>query len=59
MPNYDYKCKKCNKTITVTKLMSEVSRDEKCPECNEIMQRIFTPVGNKWNCSGAYDGKLK
>lgn len=59
MPSYDYKCKKCNKVVTIDKSMAEASREEVCPDCNETMQRIFTPVGNKWRCSGAYDGKLK
>lgn len=54
MANYDYKCNKCKKVTTITKSMSESSREEYCEECGEKLQRIFAPVHNKWNCSGSY-----
>lgn len=54
MANYDYKCKKCDRVETITKPMSESSREEHCEKCGEKMQRIFAPVHNKWNCSGSY-----
>lgn len=54
MAFYDYKCNKCNKTETIDKPMKESSRKEYCKECGEELQRIFTPVHNKWNCSGSF-----
>lgn len=58
MPSYDYKCK-CGHRQTIDKSMSEASREEFCEKCKEEMQRVFTPVASKWECGGAYDGRLK
>jgi len=44
---YDYKCNTCNKKTTVTKPMTESSRDEKCNTCNEVMQRVYKVGGIK------------
>ena len=38
---YEYYCEKCVKTTTVSKPMSESSRDEYCDECKKKIRRIF------------------
>jgi putative FmdB family regulatory protein len=54
MAHYDYKCNKCNTTVTITKPMKDASNKEYCIECNEELQRVFTANHNKWNCSGSF-----
>jgi len=38
---YLYECKKCNKTITINKPMSESSKEEHCDTCDSVIERIF------------------
>lgn len=54
MAIYNYKCNNCCYIGSITKPMKEAKREEKCPLCNEIMQRVFDATANQWKCSGAY-----
>jgi len=49
---YLYKCvnqhKECNnKTTEINKPMSESSKEEVCPHCGHIMDRVYTSPGIK------------
>jgi putative FmdB family regulatory protein len=51
MPAYDFKCKKCSRTIEVTR----GARDDSpvpCPECGEPMKLVFHAVGVHFKGSG-------
>ena len=39
---YPYKCPKCENKETVTKMMAESSREEKCSKCDTVMKRVWT-----------------
>lgn len=54
MPKYNYKCTECNVISTIEKGMKESTRIEHCDRCNTVLERVFYPTRNKWNCSGAY-----
>lgn len=52
MAFYSYKCKneKCEdfeKEVTVSKSMSESSREEHCEKCKEVLSRIFALSGHQ------------
>ena len=39
---YLYKCKTCEVEVIVNKPMKDVSRDEKCSVCNNILTRQYS-----------------
>jgi putative FmdB family regulatory protein len=41
MPNYEYKCLKCDASITVTQDINTEKKIPKCLACNKLMVRIF------------------
>lgn len=57
MAKYDYKCKKCNKEIEITKPMKDATKEEFCSECGEKLERIITGARSVWKCSGSYSSK--
>ncbi len=44
MPTYDYRCNKCESVEEYIHLMSE-NPEIKCSECEEVMERMFSPNG--------------
>lgn len=42
MPLYDYCCEKCDANHEVIKPMSEHKRQEPCPACGNVMQRLYS-----------------
>ena len=50
MPDYEYRCTKCEKTFTVRETFEQHDRHRKvrCPECNGVeVERVLTPVMGK------------
>jgi len=49
MPTYDYVCKKCRKTVTVTITLHEYEkRKAKCPHCGSVsLKQQITPFMTK------------
>ena len=48
MPIYDYVCDYCEKSFEIKKSMIESSRVESCPECHNVLRRIFNPINFTW-----------
>lgn len=42
---YQYKCHKCNVVNDVVKSIKDSERKEKCPDCKNIMKRVYTAYG--------------
>jgi putative FmdB family regulatory protein len=53
VPTYEFQCKACVQTLTITATMSEL-RTPKCQDCNTWMHRIFTIQGVNFKGSGFY-----
>lgn len=49
MPLYDFKCNTCNEVIEVNENVQIA-----CNTCGETMQRVWSPVGIKFNAPGFY-----
>jgi putative FmdB family regulatory protein len=41
MPNYQFKCLKCEATLTVTQNINKEAKTPKCLACNKLMTRVF------------------
>lgn len=54
MPIYEYKCKKCNKTVTINKALSDLDKEETCSACNSVLNRVYSSIGVTFNGSGFY-----
>ena len=44
MPTYQYDCLKCDKEYETFKSIKEYKRDDPCPTCGNIGQRLIKPV---------------
>lgn len=53
MPVYEFQCKACNETLSVTASMSEL-KTPKCEHCNTWMHRVFAIQGVRFKGSGFY-----
>lgn len=42
MPNYDYTCLECDKTITRTNVKIDHRDDQVCESCGQILKRSWT-----------------
>jgi putative FmdB family regulatory protein len=49
MPLFDFKCNTCNEVVEVSENVQTP-----CGTCGETMQRVWSPVGVKFNGSGFY-----
>ena len=53
--NYNFYCKKCNKNHEIDIPMNEYSKvknDQKCPDCNEKLERVIEWEGVASNIGG-------
>lgn len=53
MAVYEYRCSRCGHEEEIQKPMTEWDREEKCPECENVMDRIigktsFALKGQGW-----------
>jgi putative FmdB family regulatory protein len=53
MPNYEFTCLVCDKTITLTLKLTE-SQSITCPECGEMMRRSYNFGAITFKGSGFY-----
>jgi len=58
MPNYDYRCTACDTLFEVSRPMRS-SEPEKCPSCDSLAKRVFTPVGVAFKGSGFHNTDYK
>jgi putative FmdB family regulatory protein len=54
MAAYDYKCKGCNHSVTITRSISEQEIIPKCLSCNIDLSRVYSSVGVTFNGGGFY-----
>lgn len=54
MALYEYKCKDCEKTITVSRSISEPENPTFCVTCKIPLSRVYSSVGVTFNGSGFY-----
>ena len=54
MANYDYKCKQCNQTITISRGVNDTKTDYKCETCNSDLIRVYSNIGVTFTGSGFY-----
>ena len=54
MAIYDYACGVCDKSVQVTRSITDPEGSYECSDCNEPMRRLYTPVGVTFNGSGFY-----
>lgn len=55
---YTFECKKCEKVHELDIKMSEYKAEQECPECKELMERVFGATNSVWKCGGIF-GKSK
>jgi putative FmdB family regulatory protein len=53
MPNYEFTCLVCDKTLTFTLKLTE-SQHITCPECGELMKRSYNFGAVTFKGSGFY-----
>jgi|APGre2960657404_1045060.scaffolds.fasta_scaffold975845_1 putative FmdB family regulatory protein len=53
MPTYEFKCKGCQQTVSVTSSMSEL-KTPKCLQCLTFMHRVFSVNGVTFKGRGFY-----
>lgn len=53
MPSYDFACKTCNQSVTVTATMSEL-KTPKCLKCDSDMVRNYNFQSIRFKGSGFY-----
>jgi putative FmdB family regulatory protein len=52
MPQYDYDCADCHKTVTITASIAEMEAGLVCPVCGgRNIDRIFTPISSLGGCA--------
>lgn len=55
MPLYDYKCKQCDKVITLTLKLDDPKPDGlQCDTCHIDLTRVYSSIGVTFNGSGFY-----
>ena len=55
MPTYDYGCHECGHHAEIFKSISESESEEKCPECESVMDKLISK-GTSFQISGyCYD----
>jgi putative FmdB family regulatory protein len=54
MALYEYKCKECESTVTVSRSISEPEVAVFCVSCKSPLSRVYSSVGVTFNGSGFY-----
>jgi len=54
VPSYDYKCKNCNITKSITRSFEEKEIDYVCNTCGSSLVRVYSLGAIKFNGSGFY-----
>jgi putative FmdB family regulatory protein len=54
MAIYDYRCKGCNTSKTISRGISEKEQIPNCNTCNVPLIRVYSNVGVTFNGSGFY-----
>lgn len=59
MPEYVYKCKKCDQQQTVIRTITEKETNPICATCDEPMTRQFGVAAVKFKGAGFYSNERK
>ena len=52
MPDYDFECADCKKTVTITTSIKDMEEGLVCPECGgKNIVRVFTPIQSLGGCA--------
>jgi putative FmdB family regulatory protein len=54
MALYEYKCKSCDASVTVSRGIADKEVSPKCDSCNSAMNRVYSSVGVTFSGSGFY-----
>lgn len=54
MAIYEYKCKSCDASETVSRGITEKEEIPSCRDCNLLLSRVYSSVGVTFNGSGFY-----
>jgi putative FmdB family regulatory protein len=54
MAFYEYKCKQCDKSVTVSRGMTDPEVSVNCDDCNIPLFRVYSSIGVAFNGSGFY-----
>jgi putative FmdB family regulatory protein len=54
MAKYDYECKLCQIGTEVERSIHEEEQAIHCPECKDLMKRVYGPVGVVMKGAGFY-----
>jgi putative FmdB family regulatory protein len=54
MPSYEYKCKQCTATVTVSRGINDVEKLPFCGACNIDMSKVYSTASPIFRGSGFY-----
>lgn len=54
MAIYEYKCKTCEQSVTISRPMSDRETVPSCIACKALLSRVYSPVGVTFSGSGFY-----
>ena len=54
MPIYDYKCKSCNTSITISRGITDNENNPECSSCQLPLIRVYSSIGVTFNGGGFY-----
>lgn len=54
MPLYEYKCKQCDETMSVTRGFDDPEEEYKCSSCETTMSRVYFSPGVTFKGTGFY-----
>lgn len=56
MPNYEFRCEKCDKNFTRYRSFDKSNVPQDCPECGEVSKRVYNPAPVHFR-GGGWGGK--
>jgi len=54
MAIYEYTCKSCNDSVTITRGISEKEEVPQCVSCKTSFSRVYSSIGVTFNGGGFY-----
>lgn len=54
MPIYEYKCKSCDASMTISRGITEKEQAPICVTCNCELNRVYSNIGVTFNGGGFY-----
>jgi putative FmdB family regulatory protein len=54
MATYEYKCKSCDASITISRGIADKEEIPKCLACNTDYSRVYSSIGVTFNGGGFY-----